>query len=69
MTASVFFTHHFLLIFATQLIETRYFPIFEHVLSQFLKVININFAFGKLHFLATQMLLHGTIHFIRRDIT
>ena len=53
MTASVFFIHHFLLVSATQLIETRFFSILEHVLSQLSKVISMNFAFGKLHILTT----------------
>ena len=33
--------------------RNQVFSILEHVLSQFLKVINMNFAFGKLHFLTT----------------
>ena len=45
MTASVFFIHYFLLIFDTQLIETRFFPILEHVLSQLSKVMNFAIAY------------------------
>ena len=55
MTASVFLFHHFLLIFVTQLIEIKVFFILERVLSlsQLSKVLNMNFACGKLHFLTT----------------
>ena len=49
--------------------RTQVFPILKHVLSQLLKVINMNFAFQKLHFLTAQLLLHGFTHFILGDIT
>ena len=41
----------------------------NQVLSQLSQVINMNFAFEKLHFLTTKLLLHGTTHFILGDIT
>ena len=48
--------------------RNQVFSTLEHALPQFSKVINMNFAFGKLDRLTTQLLLHGTTHFILRDI-
>ena len=49
--------------------RNQVFSVLEHVLSQLSKVINMNFAFGRLHFLTTWLLLHGTMHFILGDNT
>ena len=48
--------------------RNQVFSTLEHALPQFSKVINMNFAFGKLDRLTTQLLLHGTTHFILRDV-
>ena len=68
--AAVFFIHFIHSIgFCYQPNRNQVFSILGHVLSQFSKVINMNFVFGKLHLLTTQLLLHGTTHFIFEEIT
>ena len=49
--------------------RNQVFSILEHLLSQLSQVINMNFAFEKLHFLTTKLLLLGTTQFILGDIT
>ena len=53
MTAAFFIHFIHSIDFCHQPNRNQVFSILEHVLSQFSKVINMNFAFGELHLLAT----------------